>query len=189
MTPRLALRDITKAFSGNTVLHGVALTVQPGEVHGLLGENGAGKSTMLNILSGVLARDNGSIEIDGKAVQITSPREATAAGIAMIHQELQQVPELSVAQNIFLGGALRKAGGLFVDRAAQEAAQLLQLPGPPVAGAPRRPAPLPADGAGADHGRRVGARPARRGGGRYRRDAARRGRGHRGPRDLLSPRP
>ena len=121
MTPRLALRDITKAFSGNTVLHGVALTVQPGEVHGLLGENGAGKSTMLNILSGVLARDSGSIEIDGKAVQITSPREATAAGIAMIHQELQQVPELSVAQNIFLGAALRKAGGLFVDRAAQEA--------------------------------------------------------------------
>lgn len=121
MTPRLALRDITKAFSGNTVLHSVALTVQPGEVHGLLGENGAGKSTLLNILSGVLARDSGSIEIDGNAVQITSPREATAAGIAMIHQELQQVPELSVAQNIFLGAALRKAGGLFVDRAAQEA--------------------------------------------------------------------
>ena len=63
----------------------------------------------------------GTIEIDGKPVPITSPRDATAAGIAMIHQELQQVPELSVAQNIYLGGALRRMGGLMVDRAGQEA--------------------------------------------------------------------
>ena len=120
MTARLTLKDITKSYGPVQVLHGVALVVQPGEVHGLLGENGAGKSTLLNILSGVIGKDGGSIEIDGVAVQIGSPREATAAGIAMIHQELQQVPELSVAQNIYLGAALRRAGGLVVDRAAQE---------------------------------------------------------------------
>lgn len=121
MTARLTLKDITKSYGPVQVLHGVALVVQPGEVHGLLGENGAGKSTLLNILSGVIGKDGGSIEIDGAAVQIGSPREATAAGIAMIHQELQQVPELSVAQNIYLGAALRRAGGLVVDRATQEA--------------------------------------------------------------------
>ena len=122
MTPRLSLTDITKSFGPVQVLHGVSLTVQPGEVHGLLGENGAGKSTLLNILSGVISRDAGSIQIDGTALNITSPRDAKAAGIAMIHQELQQVPELTVAQNIYLGSALRRAGGLFVDRAGQEAA-------------------------------------------------------------------
>jgi len=119
--PRLSLTGITKSFVGITVLHGVSLTVQPGEVHGLLGENGAGKSTMLNILSGVISADSGEIAINGAEAQINSPRDATAAGIAMIHQELQQVPELTVAQNIFLGGALRRAGGLLVDHAAQEA--------------------------------------------------------------------
>ncbi len=121
MTARLSLHGITKSFGPIQVLHGVSLVVQPGEVHGLLGENGAGKSTLLNILCGVLSRDAGTVEIDGVAVKITSPRDATAAGIAMIHQELQQVPELTVAQNIYLGAALRRAGGLLVDHAGQEA--------------------------------------------------------------------
>ncbi len=119
MTPRLALTNVDKAFGNTKVLHGVTLTVQPGEVHGLLGENGAGKSTLLNILSGVVSANAGQIEIDGLPVTISSPRDATNAGIAMIHQELQQVPELTVAQNIFLGNALRK--GIFVDRRRQEA--------------------------------------------------------------------
>ena len=120
MTPRLAMTDVQKSFGLTKVLHGVTLTVQPGEVHGLLGENGAGKSTLLNILSGVLSADSGRIVIDGAQVHITSPRDASAAGIAMIHQELQQVPELTVAQNIYLGHALRR--GIFVDRGRQEAA-------------------------------------------------------------------
>ncbi len=129
MTPRLSLTGIDKSYGSTQVLHGVSFAVQPGEVHGLLGENGAGKSTLLNVLSGVIRADAGVIEIDGKPVSIASPRDATAAGIAMIHQELQQVPELSVAQNIFLGGALRRMGGLLVDRAAQEAeAQRLLAP-------------------------------------------------------------
>jgi ribose transport system ATP-binding protein len=121
MIPRLSLNGIDKAYGSIKVLHGVSLTVLPGQVHGLLGENGAGKSTLLNVLSGVIRADGGTVQIDGKPVSIQSPRDATAAGIAMIHQELQQVPELTVAQNIFLGGAMRRMGGLLVDRAAQEA--------------------------------------------------------------------
>ncbi len=121
MPPRLTLTGINKSYGPIKVLQDVSLTVQPGEVHGLLGENGAGKSTLLNILSGVIASDSGTIRIDDKPVNISTPRDATAAGIAMIHQELQQVPELSVAQNIYLGAALRRMGGLLVDRAGQEA--------------------------------------------------------------------
>ncbi len=120
MNARLSLSGVSKSFGPVQVLHSVSLTLQPGEVHGLLGENGAGKSTLLNILCGVLSKDAGTIEIDGKPAHIASPRDAAAVGIAMIHQELQQVPELSVAQNIFLGAALRRAGGLLVDRKAQE---------------------------------------------------------------------
>ena len=121
MAPRLSLVGIEKSFGPIAVLHGVSVSVEPGEVHGLLGENGAGKSTMLNILCGVLRPTNGQILVDGQPVNIQSPRDASAAGIAMIHQELQQVPELTVAQNIFLGAALRRAGALIVDRAGQEA--------------------------------------------------------------------
>jgi ribose transport system ATP-binding protein len=121
MTARLVLSGIEKAFGPLRVLHGVTLTVASGEVHGLLGENGAGKSTLLNILSGVFRADAGTVEVDGAVRAILSPRDATEAGIAMIHQELQQVPELTVAQNIFLGASLRRGAGLFVDRAAQEA--------------------------------------------------------------------
>jgi ribose transport system ATP-binding protein len=121
MAPRLSLVGIEKSFGPIAVLHGVSDNVEPGEVHGLLGENGAGKSTMLNILCGVLRPTSGQILVDGQPVSIQSPRDASAAGIAMIHQELQQVPELTVAQNIFLGAALRRAGALIVDRAGQEA--------------------------------------------------------------------
>ena len=116
---RLALTDVQKSFGPTKALHGVALTVPPGEVHGLLGENGAGKSTLLNILCGVLSARSGKIAVDGVKVSISSPHDATAAGIAMIHQELQQIPELTVAQDVYLGHALRR--GIFVDRAKQEA--------------------------------------------------------------------
>ncbi len=120
MNQRLNLSGVSKSFGPVQVLDSVSLTLLPGEVHGLLGENGAGKSTLLNILCGVISKDSGTIAIDGKPIQIGSPRDAAAAGIAMIHQELQQVPELTVAQNIYLGAALRHAGGLLVDRRAQE---------------------------------------------------------------------
>lgn len=116
---RLSLTGVEKAFGALKVLQGVDLFVQPGEVHGLRGEDGAGRSTRLNILSGVLHPHAGALAIDGAPKAITSPRSATEAGIAMIPQELAQVPELSVAQNIFLGANLRR--GPFTDRKVQEA--------------------------------------------------------------------
>ena len=113
---RLELRGITKQYSGITVLDDIAITVQPGEVHALLGENGAGKSTLLKILSGVVSPTAGTISVDGTQVAGNSMAAARRAGIAMIHQELQQVPELTVAQNMFLGHPITHAGTV-LDRA------------------------------------------------------------------------
>lgn len=118
---RLKLTDISKSFGPVRALDGVDMAVKRGTVHGLLGENGAGKSTMLNILSGVLTPSSGHVEVDGVQVVGHGPMAARRAGIAMIHQELQHVPELTVAQNMFLGRPL-KAGGLFVARRMQERA-------------------------------------------------------------------
>lgn len=118
--PRLKIVGVTKKYPGIVALDDVTFQVAPGEVHGLLGENGAGKSTMLNILSGVRPGDTGHIEIDGKIVELTSPLAARKAGIAMIHQELQHIPELTVAQNIFLGRSMTKAGGIIVQHKEQE---------------------------------------------------------------------
>lgn len=117
---RLSITGATKAYPGIVALDDVTFQVAPGEVHGLLGENGAGKSTMLNILSGVRPGDKGEIAIDGHSVDIRNPLAARAVGIAMIHQELQLVPELTVAQNIFLGRPMTGAGGFLVRRRAQE---------------------------------------------------------------------
>ena len=116
---RLDIANLTKTFPGVKALGDVSLRVRPGEVHALLGENGAGKSTLLRIVSGVMKPDSGTIALDGTVLSLRGPLDARRAGIAMIHQELQQVPELTVAQNMFLGRALTR-GGLFVDRAAQE---------------------------------------------------------------------
>ncbi len=109
----LGMRGIEKHFGGVYALHGVDFDLAAGEVHVLLGENGAGKSTLMNILSGVLAPDAGSVEVDGAPVRFASPRDAQAAGIAMIHQELDLVPGLDIAANLFLGHeALTVAGTL-----------------------------------------------------------------------------
>ncbi len=120
LTDRLRLDGIAKSFSGHVALDRVDLHVRPGEVHGLVGENGAGKSTLLNILSGVLSADSGTITINGKLADIRSPLQARTSGIAMIHQELQHVPELSVAQNMFLGRSVTRMGGAIVNRKHQE---------------------------------------------------------------------
>lgn len=116
---RLMMRGISKTYGSVAALQNVNFSVKPGEVHALIGENGAGKSTLLNILSGVRASDSGEIIVNGVAVQMKNPLSARHAGIAMIHQELQHVPELSVAQNMFLGRPITKARGLWVDRNAQ----------------------------------------------------------------------
>ncbi len=124
-TARLQVQDVTKTYPGVRALDAMSLRVRPGEVHALLGENGAGKSTLLKTISGVQKPDTGTVSIDGRLLTLDGPLDARRAGIAMIHQELQQVPELTVAQNMFLGRPLRR--GLFTDRAQQEAKALAVL--------------------------------------------------------------
>ena len=99
----LEMRGINKSFAGNTVLANVSLSVRAGEVHALVGENGAGKSTLMKILAGVYQPDAGTIVIEGREVSFARPAEALENGIAMIYQELSLAPELTVAENIFLG--------------------------------------------------------------------------------------
>ncbi|MGF6887390.1 ribose transport system ATP-binding protein [Nocardia sp. GAS34] len=113
----LTMSGIVKEFPGVKALRGVELTLRSGEVLALLGENGAGKSTLMNILAGVHTPDAGVIEIDGAPVHLRSPKDATRHGIAMIHQELNLVPELSITDNIFLGQERRTPRGT-LDRAA-----------------------------------------------------------------------
>ncbi len=84
-------------------LDGVDLRIRPGSVHALMGENGAGKSTLMKIISGVIRPDEGEILVAGKPVRFHSPRDATDAGIAMIHQELNLVPHMTIAENIWIG--------------------------------------------------------------------------------------
>src|SRR5712691_1030950 len=99
----LEMRGINKSFAGNAVLGDVSLSARTGEVHALVGENGAGKSTLMKILYGVYQPDAGEILIDGQAVAFPRPSDALRSGIAMIYQELSLAPDLTVAENIFLG--------------------------------------------------------------------------------------
>ena len=99
----LQARGIVKDFPGQRALDDVDFDVRSGEVHALIGENGAGKSTLLKIIAGVYHADRGEILVDGYHCNITNPRESQALGLAFIHQELNIVPHLSVAENIFLG--------------------------------------------------------------------------------------
>ena len=96
---------IEKSFPGVRALSGVSFDVAPGEVHALLGENGAGKSTLIKIVSGVFQPDSGSIRVDGRELRFERPDDARRAGIATIYQELLLFPELTVAENIFMGHA------------------------------------------------------------------------------------
>jgi ribose transport system ATP-binding protein len=110
----LTMNGVVKSFGGVHALRGVDFELRAGEIHALLGENGAGKSTLMNILSGVHAPDEGTVTIDGAPVRFANPREAQAAGIATIFQELDLVPSLDVAANLFLGRELLRTGG-FLD--------------------------------------------------------------------------
>ena len=106
------LEGIDKSFGSARVLAGITLAFERGEVHALIGENGAGKSSLGKIVGGYYARDAGKLTVFGKEVGHWSPRAALQGGIAMIHQELQLVPELTVAQNVFLGIEENRAGVL-----------------------------------------------------------------------------
>ena len=99
----LQMTDITKQFPGVLALDKAQLSVEAGECHALVGENGAGKSTLMKILSGAYQPDSGTIKLEGSAQQVTSPIVARNLGITMIHQELNLLPEMTVAENIFLG--------------------------------------------------------------------------------------
>jgi ribose transport system ATP-binding protein len=99
----LELSSISKSFGGVQALRAVDFALKPGEIHGLVGENGAGKSTLMKIIAGVHAGYEGTMRVDGRDVHFRSSRDALAAGIGMVHQELSVAPELSVAENVFLG--------------------------------------------------------------------------------------
>jgi ABC-type sugar transport system ATPase subunit len=94
---------VSKSFAGIKVVSSVSFDMRPGEVHALMGENGAGKSTLIKIMAGLHQADEGEIVVNGKVVKFASPKDAHAAGIATVHQELLLFPELTVAENIFLG--------------------------------------------------------------------------------------
>ncbi len=101
--PLLSIQGISKTFSGVRVLEDVDFDVLPAEVHAVIGENGAGKSTLMNIIGGVTHPDSGRMLWEGQPVRLRGPRDAQARGIAFVHQELALVPQLSAAENIFLG--------------------------------------------------------------------------------------
>lgn len=102
----LIMEKITKSFPGVRALSNVDLKVKKGEVHALMGENGAGKSTLMKILMGIYKHDDGEITFNGKKLEVLRPRDALNAGISMIHQELSPLPDMSIAENLFLGREL-----------------------------------------------------------------------------------
>ncbi|WP_151524009.1 sugar ABC transporter ATP-binding protein [Serinicoccus kebangsaanensis] len=124
MSALLEIRDVSKGFPGVQALQDVDLVLDRGEVLALVGENGAGKSTLMKILSGIYARDTGTISIDGEQVEIAGPRAAQELGISIIHQEMNLLPHLTVAQNIYIGREPR-VGPMLQERALRRQTQAL----------------------------------------------------------------
>lgn len=117
---KLELRNITKRFGTLTANDNISLTLEPGEIHSLLGENGAGKSTLMNVLYGLLQPDEGQILIDDQPVQFNGPGDAMSAGIGMVHQHFMLIPVFTVAENVVLGNEpTSKLGGLDLDKARE----------------------------------------------------------------------
>ena len=126
MSPLLEMRGITKRFPGVTALDRVDFELEKGEVHVLLGENGAGKSTLIKMLSGVYEPDEGEILLNGEPVSISSATVAQELGISTIYQEFNLVPQLTVAENVFLGRQPRRFGLVNRRRMNKEARELLE---------------------------------------------------------------
>src|SRR5215212_8375363 len=126
----LVVRNVSKRFGATQALHHIDLDVAPGEVVALLGENGAGKSTLSNIIAGVFPSDTGSMTWQGSPYAPRSPGDALAVGISLIHQEMRLLPDLSIAENVFVGRQLVKGGRLDraeMNRRAQEQLRRLGL--------------------------------------------------------------
>lgn len=115
LLPVLEARGIAKAFGPVEVLTNISLTIQPGEVHAIIGENGAGKSTLMKLLSGHLQPTRGSVAMDGEDVTLAGPVDAEHRGLVLVHQEILLAPHLTVAQNIFMGRELKR-GHMVNDR-------------------------------------------------------------------------
>jgi len=113
MTAVLEVEGISKTFVRTKALSNVSLSIEPGEVHALLGQNGSGKSTLIKILAGVHAPSKGSYLIDGQPVHMTSPRQALERGIGTVYQDLAMIPLLSITRNFFLGREPKKGWGPF----------------------------------------------------------------------------
>ena len=127
MPPLIELTNIVKTFGGVQALRGVDFALKAGTVHGLAGENGAGKSTLMKVIAGVHAPDSGEFKIDGEPVHFRSARDARARGIGMVHQELSVAPDLTVAENVFLGAQpVTRLGNIAWGRMAREAAEQLK---------------------------------------------------------------
>jgi monosaccharide-transporting ATPase len=124
-TPILEMRGIGKRFPGVTALDGVDFRLFPGEVHALMGENGAGKSTLIKILTGVYEIDAGAIELSGVPVSFSGPKAAQRAGVSTVYQEVNLCPNLSVAENIYIGREPRRLGLISFRAMRAKAAELL----------------------------------------------------------------
>src|SRR5699024_9814263 len=129
--PLLSMRAVNKSFPGVKALSDVDLDIYAGEVLALAGENGAGKSTLMKLLSGIYQADSGSMTLAGEQLQLDGPAAAQARGISIIHQEFNLVPDLTVAQNIFIGREPRRWGWVdqrAINRRSQAHLDALHLP-------------------------------------------------------------
>lgn len=135
--PILEAKKVSKHFSGVYVLKNISLKIYPGEVNAIIGENGAGKSTLMKIISGVYPDYEGTLELNGKEVRFGNPAEAEKQGISIIHQELNLVPHMSIAENLFLGKEPKTKAGLAdfntMNRVTKEITAKLHLDMPPAA--------------------------------------------------------
>jgi galactofuranose transport system ATP-binding protein len=108
----ITIRGLSKGFPGVQALSNVDFTLRRGEIQGLMGENGAGKSTLIKVLTGLYGRDAGDILLDGRPLELNSPEDAPKFGISTVYQEINLIPALSVAENIYIGREPKRFGGI-----------------------------------------------------------------------------
>lgn len=126
----LHIRGLSKSFPGVQALQDVDFTLRSGEIHALMGQNGAGKSTLIKVLTGLYRKDAGTVEMDGQSIEFCSPEEAPKHGISTVYQEVNLIPSLSVAENIYLGRQPKRFGAIdwpTLNRQAEEAVKRLDL--------------------------------------------------------------